>query len=200
MEFRGKARRVDDKNRSLAKRLFESDQAYKERLKADASRDALTGLFNRGYLMDQMAMLKPNSKFAIIMMDIDFFKQFNDTHGHKAGDEVLKRVARVLGDKTRGNDVLARYGGEEIVLLMKDVDSNLAERAEILRRSVLESHTTRYERRKEDKFSHLAVTISVGVASSLGKKDATPDDIMVLADQALYQSKQEGRNKVTVFG
>ncbi len=135
-------------------------------------------------------MQRAEQPFAMIMLDVDHFKQFNDTFGHEAGDLVLKHVASVLLDHARETDVASRYGGEEFALILPGVSlANGAERAESLRQAIRQIHLVHR--------GHTlgTVTASFGVA-------AYPDngvqwaDIVNTADRALYQAKNEGRDRV----
>jgi diguanylate cyclase (GGDEF)-like protein len=131
------------------------------------------------------------SFLSVIMMDIDFFKKFNDSYGHSCGDVVLKQVAKTIFDNIRPEDVAARYGGEEFVVLVHGADGplavNIAERV----REAVESMGTEYEGLK------LKVTISSGVACLNPDIDFAPKSVVDRADKALYWSKQNGRNRVS---
>jgi diguanylate cyclase (GGDEF)-like protein len=124
-----------------------------------------------------------------IQVNIDHFKKLNDEHGHLAGDEMLRRVATVLGSTARPADVVCRYGGEEFLLLMMGVDLPTAvAHAESLREQAQAMHTPWGK-------DSLQVTVSLGVACSIGHGD-TPDTLSNAADQALYRAKGLGRNRV----
>jgi diguanylate cyclase (GGDEF)-like protein len=126
------------------------------------------------------------------MIDIDFFKKVNDTYGHSCGDAVLKHVARVIQSSVRGNDLAARYGGEEFCLLLPEADAERATQAAERVRCSIEASPTSYEGRS------LAVTVSLGVAHYDPKRDLSGKALIDRADQALYDSKQNGRNRVTL--
>jgi diguanylate cyclase (GGDEF)-like protein len=133
-----------------------------------------------------------NKPLSVVMIDIDFFKKVNDTYGHSCGDAVLKQVARVIQANVRGNDLAARYGGEEFCLLLADADAERARQAaERLRASVAATPTS-YEGQ------NLLVTVSLGVAQYDAARDVSGKSLIDRADQALYSSKQEGRNRVTL--
>ena len=158
--------------------------------------DGLTGLFNRRYLMNHLTNYVDQSAerakpMAVLIVDIDFFKSINDTHGHDAGDEVLKEFASRIRANVRGMDLVARFGGEEFVVVMPDTDLSLAQGiAERLREQVA-----------GDAFSvsggktRVAVTISIGIGT-FDRGDDTPDTILKRADTALYRAKRTGRNRV----
>jgi diguanylate cyclase (GGDEF)-like protein len=129
---------------------------------------------------------------SVVMIDIDFFKKFNDTYGHSCGDAVLKQVAHLIQASVRDNDVAARYGGEEFCLLFSQADVfRAAQAAERLRAAIAET-PTRYEGRE------LLVTVSMGVAQYDGERDVTGKSLIDRADKALYASKSEGRNRVSI--
>lgn len=159
--------------------------------------DMMTRLKMKHYfytvLLERMAQCSTSSRpLSVVMIDIDFFKRFNDTHGHSCGDAVLKQVARVIQSGVRGDDLAARYGGEEFCLLLNEADSARAfQAAERVRASVESMHTS-YEGRS------LAVTVSLGVAQYDPARDVSGKSLIDRADHALYASKQEGRNRVTV--
>jgi diguanylate cyclase (GGDEF)-like protein len=131
---------------------------------------------------------------SVVMLDIDFFKKFNDAYGHSCGDAVLKQVARVMQASVRGNDVAARYGGEEFCLLLSDADIDHARNAAERLRSAIASTPTEYEGRS------LTVTVSIGVAQYDPRRDVSGKSLIDRADKALYASKQDGRNRVSVAG
>jgi diguanylate cyclase (GGDEF)-like protein len=123
---------------------------------------------------------------------VDHFKQFNDTYGHKCGDIVLQALANFLNENTRQGDIVCRYGGEEFVILMTDAASQSAfKRAELFRKQFAET-TIEYNGRR------LKCAFSAGIASCPEHADSG-EKLLILADQALYQSKAEGRDRVTVY-
>jgi two-component system cell cycle response regulator len=148
--------------------------------------------FFLNYLREKMEALKQDpSEISIIMLDIDRFKNLNDTYGHLTGDEVLKNVARTIQLNVRQVDVAARYGGEEFIVLLPDADIELAKIvAERIRQSV-ETSKTAFNGKDHQ------VTISLGVAKYNPEIDETELDLIERADKALYQSKQNGRNQTT---
>jgi two-component system cell cycle response regulator len=124
-------------------------------------------------------------------MDIDFFKQVNDTHGHDIGDEVLKEFASRISANVRGIDLACRYGGEEFVVVMPDTDTSFAYSiAERLRQSI-ETTPVKISRAPHA----LNITISIGIAKLESEAD-TAEQLLHRADQALYRAKRSGRNKV----
>jgi diguanylate cyclase (GGDEF)-like protein/PAS domain S-box-containing protein len=166
-------------------------------LKLSAHYDQLTGLPNRNLLADRIehAVTKStrNEKYvAIAFIDLDGFKEVNDTHGHDVGDELLKKVANQLKDALREGDTLSRFGGDEFVAVIDDL-SNPAESDSVLSR-MLESVSTTL--RVENKL--LKITASIGV-TFYPLDNASPDQLLRHADQAMYIAKQKGKNRSYVF-
>ena len=155
--------------------------------------DGLTGLYNRTYLPEILAKELARSKrhkrsFSILMIDIDHFKRFNDTHGHQAGDELLVNVAKIFKNSVRASDFAVRYGGEEFLVLVTEARSDRAKQlAEKLRLRVEEMQLPGGQ----------AVTISVGVASYPNDGEDA-EAIIREADAALYRCKRRGRNRVVL--
>ena len=157
--------------------------------------DQLTGLHNRRYMARHLETLMKNASEAkpisFLIMDIDYFKAVNDSHGHDIGDEVLREFASRISANVRGIDLAFRYGGEEFVVVMPDTDTGFAYSvAERLRQSV--ELTPFAISRAPHK---IKVTASIGIASSTGGKDDA-DTLLRRSDQALYRAKREGRNRV----
>ena len=152
--------------------------------------DGLTGLANRRFLVQQLneealRFRRTKNEFSVLMADVDHFKQYNDTFGHPAGDDVLKKVARILQASARETDCVARYGGEEFCVMLPETASTGA--------TILASRIC--ERVAATEFPGQKITLSIGVASLPGNGD-TPDAVIAAADEALYQAKREGRNRV----
>ena len=174
----------------MVDRLRESRQQLEELLETDP----LTGIFNRRYLMERMKdearrSRRSDNPFAILMLDVDHFKKFNDTHGHMAGDEALKAVADVLGEETRDVDHLARYGGEEFLVLLSDTDIEGAVRAGERIRELLAERSVAVGKRS------VTLTVSAGAAEFPADGDS-PETLVESADTALYQAKRRGRDRV----
>jgi two-component system, cell cycle response regulator len=161
--------------------------------------DALTGIANRGALQAKAPELYKRSELlgitlTLMLFDIDKFKQVNDTYGHPAGDFVLKEIAKVIRDKLiRGNDFFARAGGEEFALLLLGSPPKQAEEIGERIRATIEGHNFVFENKT------IPVTISIGIAFK-AEKDASWEFIYERADKALYHSKNNGRNRVSVAG
>lgn len=166
-------------------------------LAASTLTDRLTGLYNYGtfsdYLHNEVTKVdRYGGELSLLMLDLDHFKQFNDRHGHEAGNALLRRLGATIGGLVREADVAARYGGEEFAVLIRGEESDGYELAERLRRAV---ERVDVELRGGER---AAVTISAGVATyPAGAADET--ELVKAADAALYESKRRGRNRVTIF-
>ena len=163
-------------------------------LEHQSMHDALTGLPNLRFFHERVRDLKYRGvPLAIVMMDVDSFKNYNDTHGHPAGDEVLKTIGRLMKEAARPDDIVARYGGEEFILCFTGVDDE-AEAfvlADALRERI-ESHD--FYGAESQPTGRLTVSLGVGISEPV----KPIDELIERADQALYQSKRSGRNQVTV--
>ena len=158
--------------------------------------DGLTGLHNRRYLDVHFGALfedavRRNAPVATLLLDIDRFKSVNDGYGHDAGDEVLREFAKRIGMLTRGVDLVARYGGEEIVVVVPD--ASLQEASAVAERIREKIGAVPFSLGREA--ASLAVTVSIGVASRL-PGDSGPNEMLKRADEALYRAKNAGRNRV----
>lgn len=177
------------------KALQDALRASNEQLRELSSVDPLTKLFNRRYFMQALEAeyarsVRYATPLSFLMLDIDHFKRLNDTYGHQAGDEVLRGLADLLRVRVRGSDVAGRYGGEEFCVLLPHTGlQGAAELAERIRAAV---EGTPIEARGE----RLGITVSVGAAACPGPRVATADDLIRLADEALYEAKAAGRNRV----
>lgn len=170
----------------LSRKLSENNLEL-ERL---AVTDQLTGLYNRAKLDDLLSLeihrtSRGGGSFALIMLDIDHFKQVNDTHGHQAGDRVLVEVSRTLSGTVRRTDMVGRWGGEEFLIICPETDASGAVKlAEKLRLAV-----------DRERFSHIGrLTVSLGAA--VHRPDESAASILARSDQALYVAKNKGRNRV----
>jgi diguanylate cyclase (GGDEF)-like protein len=167
-------------------------------LEALSIRDGLTGVYNRRYLDEQLQkMTSPDFRdqnFTIMMMDVDKFKNFNDTNGHEAGDKVLQRVCQAISANIREDDILCRYGGEEFVIIYQGTHG-AAERAEQIRKAVEDSHVFANEKRSFHFSESLQISISIGIAGHRVGDGLKADEVLRNADQALYKAKQNGRNR-----
>jgi diguanylate cyclase (GGDEF)-like protein len=164
--------------------------------------DGLTNIANRRRFDEYLGLewrraQREQTPVSLILVDVDFFKLFNDHYGHEAGDEVLKRVAATL-DATVGRpaDLVARYGGEEFVVVLPGTDVQGAARlAERLRAAVAAMEIPHAQSRTAPH-----VTISLGVATIVPAREGAPEGLVTAADQALYEAKREGRNRLAVAG
>ena len=169
----------------------------RETLHQQSIRDPLTGLFNRRYLEESLnreihRALRTERSLAVVMIDVDRFKQFNDTFGHDAGDAVLRELGTYLQTNVRTSDIACRYGGEELTLIFPDADlEDAARRAEALRQGIKELKITHRGQALDQ------ITISMGVAAC---PDCGSDgeDLIKAADAALYRAKKEGRDRTVV--
>lgn len=160
-----------------------------------ATTDGLTDLYNHRYFQEQMIMQvancrRYNSKFSLILIDIDFFKKFNDTFGHQSGDAVLRQVAQKLKKNVRSSDFVCRYGGEEMSIILPNTDKN---EAVITAQKICDAVAEIPLKLAGDKES--IVTISLGVAT-FPEDGETPSEIIDHADKGLYYAKEHGRNQV----
>ena len=193
-----------DKNELLARARSQiRKRRYTERLRDNvqtsiemAITDALTGLSNRRYMENHLGTLMEQAAsrgkpLTALVLDIDYFKSVNDTHGHDAGDDVLREFALRIRRSIRGIDLACRYGGEEFVVIMPETDMAVATMvAERLRRRIAADPFVIQQGART-----IPVTISIGVAAAQGKGDSAAA-ILKRADQALYQAKRDGRNRV----
>ncbi len=168
-----------------------------ERLQRLAALDGLTGCYNRHFgvrrLEEEFARaVRAGTPLGVLMLDIDHFKSVNDTYGHLAGDRVLVRVARTAQRAVRAGDVLVRYGGEEFLALLPGADADdVSQIGERIRRMVSETQISELDQ-------SFSVTVSLGATSYPGDDVPGPIELVRHADEALYRSKQEGRNRLTL--
>ncbi len=180
--------------RKLAK-VNQELQRLKDALQEQANHDPLTNLYNRRYfhnVADDIFNISKRNKnmLSVLILDIDFFKKVNDTYGHNVGDIVIKTLSEIMQESTRKSDVVARFGGEEFVILLPNTDKNGA--ANIARKITKTIENTPIQLKGQKPFH---VTISAGVASVISE-DTSIDDTINRADMALYEAKNSGRNRV----
>ena len=187
---------LNSANQALQTQLADIHELQAQ-LKEQANRDPLTSLYNRRYLDSTIERELARSKRQVnplwlMLIDIDHFKKVNDTYGHLAGDEVIKKLALLLGQRARAEDVVCRFGGEEFLLLLPNMTEKVARaRAEQWRQAfadiVIEFETSRIQN-----------TLSIGMAA-YSAHGASAEALIGNADRALYKAKSDGRNRVVVF-
>ncbi len=177
-----------------------TSKVHEQNLKLEqrAIRDSLTGLYNHNHLQEQLARevslaRRYNSALSVFLLDLDFFKDVNDSCGHPFGDFVLKEFAKRVQGDLRKSDIFGRYGGEEFLVILPNIDGTQAEtvaekiRAKVASTVFANERYTRY------------VTVSIGVYSGFGDETAPPGVIIDYVDNALYQAKADGRNRVVHY-
>lgn len=167
-----------------------------EKTKEDASRDELTGLYNRRFFFDKLGKemkraTRYKKVFSIVIMDIDHFKSYNDLFGHVQGDNALRNIAQVLEHSVRGEDIVARFGGEEFILMLPEIGKSSAVKvAEKVRKNIASERFL-----GEELLPGGTLTASFGVSSfPVDGEDGL--QLIDMADKALYLSKSKGRNRV----
>ena len=187
------------RNEELMKTLKQNNQELaraNDFLRDLALRDGLTGLYNHRYFQETLASELTRSRrharaLSLIFIDVDFFKQYNDYHGHVEGDRLLKGLSKLLKKRLRISDVLARYGGEEFVIILPEtIKGNALALANNIREVIADYPFPGREKQPEGR-----VTISIGVAA-FPEDGSDPTSLVLKADKALYRAKSEGRNTV----
>lgn len=180
---------------SLVEKLRQKIVDERRNLQEMAFKDGLTGVFNRRFFDIELKRILNKAKrhkrvVSLLIIDVDFFKQFNDNFGHQVGDDVLKWVGGVLLRLVRDSDIVARYGGEEMVVVLEETDALAAAVvAEKIRSYIHDNSKSSFPR---------TITVSIGIAEFA--EDAEDDQKLInAADQALYSCKESGRNKVAMF-
>ncbi len=171
--------------------------ATREELRVQATRDFLTGISNRGSIMEQLnaevnRSVRQSTSLAVLMCDIDYFKRINDSHGHPAGDAVLKEVARRMQATIRPYDAAGRFGGEEFLVLCPGTDAAGGAALGRRLREIIAATPVATGRAAID------VTLSIGVSARVFESAAEVDQIISDADAALYAAKHNGRNRVEI--
>lgn len=180
------------------KQLYEALQEKNRQLQELANLDGLTGLYNHRFFQETVSRdfqraYRYKESLSCILLDIDHFKNFNDTYGHQTGDMVLKTLGGLIRQIMRGSDLAARYGGEEFALLLYHASAPESFVVGERLRKIVEQH----QFRQEDLM--LKVTISAGLASFPHPEIVDAKTLIECADKALYRSKEEGRNRIVVF-
>jgi diguanylate cyclase (GGDEF)-like protein len=190
-------RQAENAVERLARRRFALETAN-QRLKRLVAVDSLTGIANRRHFDRALARVlrrtrRDKQPLSLIFLDLDEFKRFNDTYGHAQGDAVLRKVAQTLDESfRRGGDLVARYGGEEFAVILPNVDGKRAALyAERLRRRIWTLSIPYGASQTNDR-----VTISGGVATIAASRIASSDQVLLVADRALYRAKCLGKNRI----
>jgi two-component system cell cycle response regulator len=175
---------TDSRQEGLLRKLYES-----------STRDALTGAYNRRHFEDRLRAeiafaVRHATDCGLLLLDLDHFKRVNDTHGHPAGDEVLRHLTNIAGSTLRTEDVFARFGGEEFAVILRGASTRGAGRlAERLREALAQQHASHQGR-------EIPATVSVGCAALSCCTKPTAEELVAVADRRLYRAKQAGRNRV----
>ena len=169
---------------------------FQEEMDQMANYDAVTGVLNKHVFIRRLKEEFSYAKrkqwgMSLLMIDIDFFKKVNDTHGHMAGDYVLGGVAQRIQEAIRDEDILARYGGEEFAVILRETEAEGAAKLAERVRSLVAAKPFTFEK------NDISVTISIGVATLAGDNFKDTDELIARADTCLYKSKEDGRNRVT---
>ncbi|MQA91915.1 MAG: diguanylate cyclase [Gemmatimonas sp.] len=178
---------LDQKNRQL--------EEANRRLRQLSITDGLTGLYNHRHVHELLHEETERRKgggddVSVVMLDLDRFKALNDTHGHPTGDVVLSETASILRENAREVDMIGRYGGEEFIAILPGTNEVAAAQFAERVRSALESYVFEHEGKQ------IRMTVSAGVASVKGSRIDVPDELIKRADEALYEAKESGRNRV----
>lgn len=193
--------RIQLASSSLVKFCFldEVEASYQKSLYDSATRDELTGVFNRTVLLDALEadfehFSVSGTPLSLLFVDLDHFKNVNDQWGHSAGDQVLRESAAVIQKTLRAEDVLARYGGEEFAVLLRFMEGSRAQVVGERIRSAMEKYEFRHDG------GTMRITCSVGIATLEGGSHATLRELIDATDRFLYRAKQLGRNRVVHIG
>lgn len=196
-------------NRALQRTQVQMEEEIRERRNAEAALqeanqrlqvlsviDPLTGLANRRRFFETLLeewhrAARRREPVGLAMIDVDYFKKYNDRYGHPAGDRCLRSVAIALERVLRDTDLVARYGGEEFICVLPGTDNEHAQRVAERGRAAVSALNTKHEDTEAG-----IVTVSIGVSSLVPSSDTSPELLIELADAALYKAKQQGRNRV----
>jgi diguanylate cyclase len=193
-----------ENSEASAKKLEESTKEIEtlrknlEQVTAASQRDFLTGVYNRKtfeqFFDEQLTVSREQKNdLCLLMLDIDHFKKFNDTYGHLLGDEVLKIVAHSLTNTLKGRDIVARFGGEEFIIMLPETSLDIAVKvADMIRGNIVSKEI----KKRNTGETYGTITVSIGVARLRAETDTLPS-LIKRADEALYRSKRDGRNRVT---
>jgi diguanylate cyclase (GGDEF)-like protein len=202
LELHLQRQQLEEKTRELDAKILELEVLHKEleeknaKLELLSSLDGLTGLFNRRYFDDNLLKewkqaIRDSTSLSLLIVDIDYFKDYNDYYGHLEGDDCLRRVAQSLYEALlRPTDIVARYGGEEFTVILPNTGSEGAEK--VAKRMM--DFVARLDIVHKTSSVAETVTISIGVSSILPTGKLAVTSLLDRADKALYQAKEEGRN------
>jgi diguanylate cyclase (GGDEF)-like protein len=176
-----------------------SGLAISEKMNSLIIRESLTGLFNQNYIRQRLEeeiyrSRRYNHPVSLLMIDLDNFKSMNDRYGHTAGDHLLKYFSQLITETVRPSDIAARYGGEEFLIILPET----AEEEALIVADRLQKRISLYPFRIDSRKEDVQFTISVGV-STFPEFGQSGDELITLADVALYQAKKEGKNKVAIY-
>jgi two-component system, cell cycle response regulator len=171
------------------------DETYHRELYDSAVKDGLTGIHNRRYFLERLKAEFQHSQrhkrtLSLMLFDLDHFKVVNDTHGHRAGDAVLRTMSEAVAKAMRGGDVFARIGGEEFACILRETDHTSALRFGERLRKIIKGARVHWGQLE------IEVTVSIGVATFDGTSFADPEAMMQSADEKLYAAKNAGRDRV----
>lgn len=192
-----KTQELEATNLRLLERTEEVTRMNRELYYASVT-DALTGAYNRSYLVDFLRRELSNCRrhgldMAFFMVDLDYFKKVNDTHGHLCGDEVLRQTLKLIQTQIRAEDLVARFGGEEFMVVLPTTNRNRAMTVAEKVRCAVDQHRFTCEG------ANISISISIGVSDWQSCHATSVNDLIRCADQALYQAKRAGRNQTILF-
>ncbi len=175
------------------------EQSFQEQMYEASLRDGLTQAYNKSFLIDHLQSEmsfaeRHDTDLGLVMFDLDHFKEINDTHGHIAGDGILRDLSEMARESIRTEDIFARYGGEEFAVVVREVGEEGARAMGERLRAVVDSASFSFEG------TEIPVTVSVGVSTYGGVDASEPSDLIAAADEALYRAKESGRNRVCLYG
>lgn len=170
------------------------EQAYHEELFNLAKVDGLTNIFNRRYFTTSLEneidrARRYKRELSLLMIDIDHFKNINDSLGHRAGDYILKELANIIVNRSRRVDYVCRYGGEEFAIILPEIDIMGAFKFAVVLKDTVSEHMFMFEQ------NEIHITISIGVSDNM-ENDQSADELIETADRRLYLAKERGRNRV----
>jgi diguanylate cyclase (GGDEF)-like protein len=199
--FHGMAEELGRKHQeiiALNADLEERVQRRTRQLRELASREPLTGLYNRRHFNEVLAArfaeaVRYGSDLSCVMMDLDDFKSVNDRFGHHIGDELLVLASLTVSSQLRAADLAARYGGDEFIVLLPQTE---ADRAQVLAERI----TDKFAQDLAEKLPHIRTSLSIGIVSLADSAAESPDDLLRAADEAMYRAKARGKSRIIMAG